>query len=154
MVRNMGSLWSREAHHYRSRRTGGKEPRRVVQAPAEEDRVLYRHVRARYSALDMRVLLIYPSIDCPPGINHGVAALSGCLKADGHEVDLIGVLRDDGEAPQGGGPGGSVTTRTRIWASTGRSATRPRPFPASGEAGELPELEMLAVIPVQTTCPI
>ena len=39
----------------------------------------------------MRVLLIYPSIDCPPGINHGVAALSGCLKAGGHEVDLIHV---------------------------------------------------------------
>ncbi len=72
----------------------------------------------------------------------------------GHEVDLIGVLRDDGEAPRVGGPGGSVTTRTRVWASTGRSASRPRPFPASGEAGKLPELEMLAVIPVKATCPI
>jgi len=72
----------------------------------------------------------------------------------GHEVDLIGVLRDEGGAPRVGGPGGSVTTRTRIWASTGRSASRPRPFPVSGEAGELPELEMLAVTPAKATCPI
>ena len=71
----------------------------------------------------------------------------------GHEVDLIGVLRDETGAPRVGG-GGSVTTRTRIWASTGRSSSRPRPFPVSGEAGELPELEMLAVIPVNATCPI
>jgi hypothetical protein len=72
----------------------------------------------------------------------------------GHEVDLIGVLRDETGAPRVGGPGGSVTTRTRIWASTGRSASRPRPFSVSGEAGEVPELEMLAVIPVKATCPI
>ncbi len=39
----------------------------------------------------MRVLFIYPSIDCPPGINHGIAALSGCLKEAGHEVGLIHV---------------------------------------------------------------
>ena len=71
----------------------------------------------------------------------------------GHEVDLIGVLGDDSGTPRVGG-GGSVTKRTRIWASTGRSAARRLPFPASGEAGELPELEMLAVIPVNATCPI
>lgn len=39
----------------------------------------------------MRVLFIYPSIDCPPGINHGIADLSGVLKAHGHETGLIHV---------------------------------------------------------------
>jgi radical SAM superfamily enzyme YgiQ (UPF0313 family) len=39
----------------------------------------------------MRVLFIYPSLDCPPGINHGVADLSGVLKAGGHETGLIHV---------------------------------------------------------------
>ena len=39
----------------------------------------------------MRILFIYPSIDCPPGINHGVADLSGVLKAHGHETGLIHV---------------------------------------------------------------
>src|SRR5262245_20411691 len=33
----------------------------------------------------MRVLFIYPSLDCPPGINHGITALSGVLKEHGHE---------------------------------------------------------------------
>ena len=37
----------------------------------------------------MRVLLIYPSIDCPPGINHGLAAISGVLKSHGHDTRLI-----------------------------------------------------------------
>jgi radical SAM superfamily enzyme YgiQ (UPF0313 family) len=39
----------------------------------------------------MRVLFIYPNIDCPPGINHGIAAMSGVLKTRGHEVGLIHV---------------------------------------------------------------
>jgi len=39
----------------------------------------------------MRVLFVYPNIDCPPGINHGIAAMSGVLKARGHEVGLIHV---------------------------------------------------------------
>jgi len=39
----------------------------------------------------MRVLFLYPSIDCPPGINHGVAALSGVLKNSGHVTGLLHV---------------------------------------------------------------
>jgi anaerobic magnesium-protoporphyrin IX monomethyl ester cyclase len=39
----------------------------------------------------MRVLFIYPSIDCPPGVNHGLAAMSGVLKAHGHDTSLIHV---------------------------------------------------------------
>ncbi len=39
----------------------------------------------------MRVLFVYPNIDCPPGINHGLAAMSGVLKARGHAVGLIHV---------------------------------------------------------------
>jgi len=39
----------------------------------------------------MRVLFVYPNIDCPPGINHGIAAMSGVLKARDHDVGLIHV---------------------------------------------------------------
>ena len=39
----------------------------------------------------MKIALIYPSIDAPPGINHGLAAMSGILKAHGHEVSLLHV---------------------------------------------------------------
>ncbi|HGY91145.1 MAG TPA: B12-binding domain-containing radical SAM protein [Planctomycetes bacterium] len=39
----------------------------------------------------MKVLLIYPSIDCPPGINHGLAAISGVLEAKGHTTRLFQV---------------------------------------------------------------
>ena len=37
----------------------------------------------------MRVLFIYPNIDCPPGANHGLVSLSGVLKAGGHETRMI-----------------------------------------------------------------
>jgi anaerobic magnesium-protoporphyrin IX monomethyl ester cyclase len=37
----------------------------------------------------MKVLLIYPSIDCPPVIHHGLASLSAVLKSRGHETRLI-----------------------------------------------------------------
>ncbi|MFT7619152.1 MAG: anaerobic magnesium-protoporphyrin IX monomethyl ester cyclase [Planctomycetota bacterium] len=39
----------------------------------------------------MRVLFLYPSIDCPAGINHGLAAMSGVLKAHGHDTKLLHV---------------------------------------------------------------
>src|ERR1022692_3209353 len=39
----------------------------------------------------MRVLLIYPNIDCPIGVNHGLAMISGVLKAAGHETKLVHV---------------------------------------------------------------
>ncbi|MHC4548655.1 MAG: B12-binding domain-containing radical SAM protein [Planctomycetota bacterium] len=47
----------------------------------------------------MRVLFIYPNIDCPPGINHGLAAMSGVLKARGHAVGLIHVCDNLWELP-------------------------------------------------------
>ena len=47
----------------------------------------------------MRVLFIYPNIDCPPGINHGLAAMSGVLKQHGHEVSLIHVCDNLWEIP-------------------------------------------------------
>jgi anaerobic magnesium-protoporphyrin IX monomethyl ester cyclase len=37
----------------------------------------------------MRVLFLHPNIDCPPGVNHGLIALSGVLKANGHETRLV-----------------------------------------------------------------
>jgi len=47
----------------------------------------------------MRVLFVYPNIDCPPGINHGIAAMSGVLKARGHDVGLIHVCDNLWELP-------------------------------------------------------
>lgn len=39
----------------------------------------------------MRVLLIYPNLDCPIGVNHGLSMISGVLRAAGHETRLIHV---------------------------------------------------------------
>ena len=39
----------------------------------------------------MRVLFVYPSIDCPAGVSHGIASLSAVLKRGGHETALIHV---------------------------------------------------------------
>ena len=39
----------------------------------------------------MKVLFVYPSIDCPAGVSHGIASLSAVLKKDGHETSLIHV---------------------------------------------------------------
>jgi radical SAM superfamily enzyme YgiQ (UPF0313 family) len=39
----------------------------------------------------MRVLFIYPSIDCPAGVSHGIASLSAVLKRAGHETKLVHV---------------------------------------------------------------
>lgn len=37
----------------------------------------------------MRFLMIYPAIDCPAGINHGVISISAVLKEGGHQVEMI-----------------------------------------------------------------
>src|SRR5687767_13966042 len=42
----------------------------------------------------MRVMLVYPAIDCPAGVNHGLIALSGVLKSGGHDVKMIHVCDD------------------------------------------------------------
>ena len=47
----------------------------------------------------MRVLIIYPAIDCPPGINHGVISLSAVLKDAGHDVKLIFANEQVGPIP-------------------------------------------------------
>ncbi len=39
----------------------------------------------------MRVLLVYPNIDSPIGVNHGLLAISGVLRARGHEPHLLHV---------------------------------------------------------------
>ncbi len=39
----------------------------------------------------MRVLLIFPNIDCPVGVLHGLSMISGVLRAAGHETELIHV---------------------------------------------------------------
>ncbi|MCI0343486.1 MAG: B12-binding domain-containing radical SAM protein [Planctomycetales bacterium] len=47
----------------------------------------------------MRVLLIYPAIDCPAGMNHGIISLSGVLKHGGHEVKLVYANEQVGPIP-------------------------------------------------------
>ena len=47
----------------------------------------------------MRILLIYPCLDSPAGINHGVISISGVLKAGGHEVELIFANEEVGPVP-------------------------------------------------------
>jgi radical SAM superfamily enzyme YgiQ (UPF0313 family) len=39
----------------------------------------------------MRVLFVYPNLNAEEGFNHGVAVLSGALKARGHHTDLINI---------------------------------------------------------------
>ncbi len=56
-----------------------------------------RRPRPREAAL--RVLFVYPSIDCPVGFNHGLAAMSGVLKACGHETRLVHVNEGLGPIP-------------------------------------------------------
>ncbi|RMG12396.1 MAG: radical SAM protein [Planctomycetota bacterium] len=37
----------------------------------------------------MRVLLVYPNLDSPVGVNHGLAVISAVLRAGGHETRLV-----------------------------------------------------------------
>ncbi len=39
----------------------------------------------------MRVLFLYPNLNAEEGFNHGIADLSGCLKAHGHVTGLINI---------------------------------------------------------------
>jgi len=39
----------------------------------------------------MKVLFIYPSIDCPAGVSHGLASISALLKTRGHQTRLVHV---------------------------------------------------------------
>ena len=39
----------------------------------------------------MRVLFIYPNRNAEEGFNHGIAALSGCLKGRGHTTGLLNI---------------------------------------------------------------
>lgn len=37
----------------------------------------------------MRILFVYPNLNTQMGFNHGLAVISACLKADGHETRLV-----------------------------------------------------------------
>jgi len=47
----------------------------------------------------MRVLFIYPNLNAEEGFNHGVAALSGALRARGHQTRLINLNESLGPVP-------------------------------------------------------
>lgn len=60
----------------------------------------------------VRVLLIYPNIDCPVGVNHGLAAISGVLRQAGHETALIHVNEKLFALPDEA----QLTEQVRAWA--------------------------------------
>jgi radical SAM superfamily enzyme YgiQ (UPF0313 family) len=84
----------------------------------------------------MRVLLVYPNLDSPVGVNHGLTMISGVLKAAGHETRLLHVneklfdLPDEGELVRRvreWGPGlvgFSVMTQQYPWARQAALALR------------------------------
>ena len=84
----------------------------------------------------MRVLLIYPNLDCPIGVNHGLSMISGVLKAAGHETRLIHVndklfdvptpeqLVERVRAYDPGVIGFSVMTQQYAWAVEAAAALR------------------------------
>jgi len=47
----------------------------------------------------MRVLFVYPNLNAEEGFNHGIAALSGCLQARGHQTGLINLNEALGPVP-------------------------------------------------------
>ncbi len=47
----------------------------------------------------MRVLFLYPMIDAPAGVNHGLIALSGVLKHAGHETRMVHANESLGPLP-------------------------------------------------------
>ncbi len=50
----------------------------------------------------MKVLLVYPILDSPPGINHGLAAISGVLRSRGHRTRLVHVTESLPPVPSTG----------------------------------------------------
>lgn len=60
----------------------------------------------------MRVLLVYPNIDSPVGVNHGLSMISGVLKAAGHETQLIHVNEKLFDVPTDE----ALVARVRAWA--------------------------------------
>ncbi|MBX3471995.1 MAG: B12-binding domain-containing radical SAM protein [Planctomycetes bacterium] len=59
----------------------------------------------------MRVLLVYPNLDSPVGVNHGLSIISGVLKAAGHETRLVHVNEKLFDVPTGD----ELVARVREW---------------------------------------
>jgi len=59
----------------------------------------------------MRVLFIYPNLNAEEGFNHGVAALSGCLRARGHVTGLLNLNEALYEIPSDD----RIVERIRAW---------------------------------------
>mgnify|MGYP006178994441 CR=1 FL=1 len=74
----------------------------------------------------MRVLLIYPNIDSPVGVNHGLSMISGVLREAGHEVLNVDWTHD-------GSPHGQCLVADLTDADLGRACTR---LPAPGYPDE------------------
>lgn len=59
----------------------------------------------------MRVLFVYPNLNAEEGFNHGIAALSGCLKARGHETGMINVNEALYDVPTDD----EIVEQVRVW---------------------------------------
>lgn len=59
----------------------------------------------------MRVLFIYPNLNAEEGFNHGIADLSGCLKARGHVTGLININEALYDVP----PDEDIVAQVKAW---------------------------------------
>jgi len=67
----------------------------------------------------MKVLLVYPVIDCPAGVSHGLASISAVLKSRGHETRLVHVNEHLWPIPP-------TTRSSRPWRAGGRGSSASR----------------------------
>lgn len=59
----------------------------------------------------MRVLFVYPNLNAEEGFNHGIADLSGCLKAHGHTTGLINLNEALYDVPSDD----QIVEQVRVW---------------------------------------
>lgn len=92
-------------HSGRSRH-GAKHPTRHKPLPAavtpsasRSAEPAARQAPARRTNAGLRVLFVYPNLNAEEGFNHGIAALSGCLRARGHHTGLINLNEALGSVP-------------------------------------------------------
>ena len=85
---------------------GAKRPTQHEAAPEEKSPPASgasepgpRQIPVGRRSAGLRVLFVYPNLNAEEGFNHGIAALSGCLRARGHQTGLINLNEALGPVP-------------------------------------------------------